>query len=438
MGALWYTSEKEGERALLVGVQYRGAIVQDVQDSLDELSALCETAGAEVIGRIIFRENEFNAATLIGRGKVERIADQVAAENATTLVFDEELSPAQGRNLANLTGAKVIDRTQVILHIFAQHARSKAGRLQIEFAQLRYLLPRLRRRWTHLERQQGGIGLRGPGEKQLELDRRRIEDRLHRIREELARVIQHRAEQRRGRRRHGWALIVLVGYTNAGKSTLLNALTNARADADDKLFSTLDPLTRRLKLPNHQPALLTDTVGFIRKIPHHLVEAFKATLEEVTQADLLLHVIDASHPRVEQQIESVRAVLRELGADHKPTLHVLNKMDKPEAARQAGWLRTQMPHAICMSALLGLGKTELLDEIADVLRTRHVDVVLQLAAGDGNRLALLRRVGSVYREKYTDDGCVLLWANIPARLQNSWRQFIVAEGSNVGGNGAPK
>lgn len=427
-----FTSEQEQESVFLVGIQFRNQPLSDVEDSLKELAALADTAGAAVAGRVIFRENQFNPATLIGKGKVEQLAVQVGECGATTVVFDDDLSPAQGRNLSAITKAKIIDRTQLILHIFAQHAQTRAGRLQIEFAQLRYLLPRLRRRWTHLERQQGGIGLRGPGEKQLELDRRRIEDRLHRIREELEHVIQHRMEQRRGRRRHGWALVVLVGYTNAGKSTLLNALTDANAKVDDQLFATLDPLTRKLKLPNRQSVLLTDTVGFIRKLPHHLVESFKATLEEVVQADLLLHVVDASHPRADQQVESVRAVLRELHAEQKPTLHVLNKMDRPEAVAQAGWLRERVGRYVEVSALKGQGMDHLLDEIADSLRMRNVDVTFRLSAGDGRRLSLVKAAGKVYEQAFTDDGDVILRANVPVKLREQLRDFVVLEAPDAG------
>lgn len=427
MGELIYTSEQIPEQAFLVGVQYRNQPLRDVEDSLDELEALADTAGATVVGRIIFRESQYHAATFIGKGKAEQLAAQVQATDTTTIVFDDDLSPAQGRNLGNITQAKIIDRTQLILHIFAQHAHTRAGRLQIEFAQLQYLLPRLRRRWTHLERQQGGIGLRGPGEKQLELDRRRIQDRLHRIRQDLEHVIEHRMEQRRGRRRHGWALIALVGYTNAGKSTLMNALTGADAKVDDQLFATLDPLTRKLKLPNRQSALLTDTVGFIRKLPHHLVEAFKGTLEEVTQADLLLHVIDASHQRADQQIESVRTVLRELQADTKPTLHVLNKTDLPGARNQAHWLAQRIGRTVSVSALTGEGLDVLLDEVTDFLRARNADVRLRLRVDDGRHLALVRSHGRIYEQVYTDDGYVVLRTNIPVKLCAQLQDCILPE-----------
>ena len=300
------------ERAWLVATAHDNQPHAEVEDYLRELRALTATAQAEIVGETICRLRTLHPATFIGRGKAQQIGANLSAAGASLVIFDDDLTPAQGRTLEDILGVRVVDRTQLILDIFAQRALTLEGGLQIELAQLRYLIPRLRGLWTHLERQKGGIGLKGPGEKQLELDRRRIEQRIHRLQSQLQHVRQRRAELRRGRRRHGWALLTLVGYTNAGKSTLLNRLTQAGVQADNRLFATLDPTTRQLQLPNRQQCLLTDTVGFIRKLPHHLVEAFKATLEEVNEADLLLHVIDASHPRVDEQIAAVELVLREL------------------------------------------------------------------------------------------------------------------------------
>lgn len=407
------TSSDDVETVLLIGVCLDRFADPTTQESLDELAQLCETAGAKVVDSVLCRIRSRNSAMLIGEGKAEDIAALVKERKIATVVFDEELTPAQGRNLEKVLGTKVIDRTQVILDIFAQHARTAEGRLQIELAQLEYLLPRLRRMWTHLERQKGGIGMHGPGEKQLELDRRRIIENIQRHRRRLLEVRDRRSEQRRGRRRHGWALISLVGYTNAGKSTLINALTKAGVLAYDKLFATLDPTTRQLKLPNNQLALLTDTVGFIRKLPHHLVESFKATLEEVVEADLLVHVIDASHPQVFHQIDAVNQVLREIGVHDKVVLPVFNKLDIPEAGRNLVALRAHFPGAVEISALTGVGLDPLREHLADLLRNRSVRLRLRIPLHEGKLLAMLKTSASMDSITYEDDMAVIV-ASVPA------------------------
>lgn len=410
-----YNSEEPVETVMVVGIQQGRTPAWEVSDALDELAMLCGTAGAQVRERIICKLGRVHPSTYVGTGKAQELADAVKTLGISTVVFDDDLSAAQGRNLEKVFGTKVIDRTQVILDIFAQRARSHEGRMQIELAQLEYLLPRLRRMWTHLERQKGGIGMHGPGEKQLELDRRRIVERIDRFKDDLDKVRGHRAEQRRGRRRHGWALVSLVGYTNAGKSTLLNQLTGADVMADDLLFATLDPTTRQLRLAQHQQVLLTDTVGFIRKLPHGLVDAFKATLEEVNQADLLLHVVDVSHPRVEQQVEAVQEVLRELGAHEKPLVYVLNKTDLPEAAAMSQVLRERLTPSVVVSALRGTGLDHLRDVLADQLRHRHQRMHLRVPHTEGRLLASLRNVGSVFALSYEDEATVLDVA-VPPRL----------------------
>ena len=387
------------ERAWLVATSLGDRPRGEVEDSLRELRDLADTAHAEVAGEALCRLRALHPATYIGSGKARLIAAEIKAADAQLAIFDDDLSPAQGRSLEEILGVRVVDRTQLILDIFAQRALTLEGGLQIELAQLGYLLPRLRGLWTHLERQKGGIGLKGPGEKQLELDRRRIEQRMTRIREQLQLVRQRRAELRRGRRRHGWALLTLVGYTNAGKSTLLNQLTHAGVLADDQLFATLDPTTRQLQLPNHQPCLLTDTVGFIRKLPHHLVEAFKATLEEVNEADLLLHVIDASHPHVDDQVGAVESVLRELGAHHKPVLAVLNKTDLAGGRKQAARLAERFRHATVISATTGDGTALLCQTIADLLRDRVTHLRLKIPVGEGRLIAALHANGKVLSQK---------------------------------------
>jgi len=319
--------QKSRERALLIGLEKEGVSKWDLHDSLDELRELANSAGAEVVDTVTQKLSKPTAPYYIGRGKAESIKESCQDRQVTAVIFNDELSPAQGRNLENLFARKVLDRTQLILDIFAQRARSREGRLQIELAQLQYLLPRLTRMWHHLSRQTGGIGTRGPGETQLEVDRRRVQERIARLERELESVRKTRAIQRQGRKRHQWPVAAVVGYTNAGKSTVLNLLTGADVVAEDKLFATLDPTTRSFVLPNKQRVLLTDTVGFLRKLPHTLIESFKATLEEVSEADLLIHIVDLSHPRVDEQMEAVDRVTKELDAYGKQTLIVFNKID---------------------------------------------------------------------------------------------------------------
>src|SRR2546421_942961 len=319
--------KKKQERAVLIGLEQEGVSKWDLRDSMEELAELANSAGAEVVDTVTQKLQKPTAPYYIGKGKAELIKESFKDQHVTSVIFDDELSPAQGRNLENLLSRKVLDRTQLILDIFAQRARSREGRLQIELAQLQYLLPRLTRMWHHLSRQTGGIGTRGPGETQLEVDRRRVQERIARLERELESVRKTRTVQREGRKRHQWPVAAVVGYTNAGKSTLLNLLTGADLVAEDKLFATLDPTTRSFVLPNKQRVLLTDTVGFLRKLPHTLIESFKATLEEVSEDDLLIHVVDLSHTRVDDQIEAVEAVVKELDAHGKQTLIVFNKID---------------------------------------------------------------------------------------------------------------
>jgi len=423
MDPVGYPSEQAEETALLIGVQFQRHTPAEVHDSLDELEQLADTAGARVLDRMVCKHTRPTPGHYIGSGKAAEIAEWIAEHKPSVVVFDDDLSPAQGRNIEAVFKTRVIDRTQMILDIFAQHARTKEGCLQIELAQLTYLLPRLRRMWTHLERQKGGIGLRGPGETQLESDRRRIEERMARLRKELEQVRRHRNELRRGRRRHGWALVTLVGYTNAGKSTLLNTLTGSEVKAYDQLFATLDPTTRQVRLPNHQSALLTDTVGFIRKLPHGLVESFKATLEEVGESDVLLHVIDASHPQVEAQMYAVREVLREIGAGDKTVIPVLNKIDAPGGAAQARMLKHTLSRAVAVSARTGEGMTALLDEICDVLRDRHARITAVIPVREGKLIAALRRGANVLTETYEEE-MVRIEAYVPSSLMGALHPYL--------------
>jgi GTP-binding protein HflX len=315
------------ERAFLVAIDPRRDSGWTAEESLDELAQLAETAGAEVTGSSIQHINAPNPSTYVGKGKLAEIVSERAELGYDTLILDDELSPSQQRHLEDSTGIKVIDRTALILDIFARRAQTREGRLQVELAQLEYLLPRLAGQWSHLERLGGGIGTRGPGESQLETDRRLIRGRIGHLKQQIERVRQHRSLYRRNRARQGLSTIALVGYTNAGKSTLMNALSGSDVRAEDNLFATLDPVTRRIAITTGEPVLLTDTVGFIQKLPTQLIAAFRATLEELNDADLLLHVIDVTHPAAEEQRQTVESTLADLGLMDRPRLELLNKVD---------------------------------------------------------------------------------------------------------------
>jgi GTPase len=411
------------ERIVLVGVVFPGSSPETVEANLDELALLVDTAGADVAARVVQRRDRPDPATYVGKGKVAELAALSLEVDADTVVFDDELSPAQQRNLEKLLGRTAIDRTAVILDIFAQNARSPEGKAQVELALLRYRLPRLRGRGADLSQQAGGIGTRGPGETQLEVDRRRLVRRMHRLEHDLREVERTRLVQRRSRARGRHRELSLIGYTNAGKSTLLNRLTDAGVPAANRLFVTLDPRTRQFALPGGETVLVTDTVGFVRKLPHELVEAFRSTLESVCLSDLVVHVVDGAAPDPEGQMAAVRAVMAEIGASDVPELLVVNKADRaPEAARL---LAAEMEGSVCISARTGEGIDELLRTVADRLRLadRVVELVIPWARGDV--LAAVHREGEVVEQR-ADDDAARVHVVLDDAGQARFRQYMVA------------
>ena len=424
MKSLIQTRDTRSVRVYLIGVELKTRSAADIRESLTELAELATTAGTQIVGEGVQKLANPVAATYIGQGKAQEFAVFCQANDVDTVIFDDELTPAQTRNLEKIFGCKIMDRTALILEIFGQRARTREGKLQIEHAQLEYLLPRLTRYWSHLSRQRGSTGsIGGEGESQLEADRRKIQERLDKIASELEIVRRQRETQRAGRQRSLWPLASIVGYTNAGKSTLLNRLTGASVLAEDKLFATLDPTTRRLRLPTNQNVLLTYTVGFIKKLPHGLVEAFKATLEEVVQADLLLHVVDISHPLAAQQIEAVNEVLLEIGAAGKPVLMVFNKLDQL-AGGFPPVMREKYPRAVNISARTGEGIDPLLAEIGTQLRPIREFLDLRVPLTEAAILARLHAVGQIVESRYTGKSARLK-VRIPPHLHGEFASFVV-------------
>ena len=409
---------------MLVGVALPSRDHAAVLDlNLEELERLAETAGATVLEKHSQQVKTITPATLIGRGKVDEIQKSLQERHADLVIIDEDLTPAQQRNLEAAFKVRVIDRSQLILDIFAQRARSNEGKLQVELAQLEYLLPRLTRQWTHLSRLGGGIGTRGPGETQLEVDRRRIRERIGHLKQRLKTVERTRALQRKERHEVPFATVALVGYTNAGKSTLMNTLTRAGVFVEDKLFATLDPTTRALRLPNGDKVMLVDTVGFINKIPHSLIEAFKSTLEEVSRSDLLLHLVDMSNPRHEEQIEVIESVLNEIGAGKIPALLVPNKVDVAAGVPVRG-LRSEAALDICpISALAGTGVDRLLEAVGAVLDRQKEEFYACFSPAQGELIALLRERGRVVKEIYDGDR-IRVTAMVTPKLAGQMRKLL--------------
>jgi GTP-binding protein HflX len=412
------------EKVLLVGIGLSGVSREEVEDSLDELARLADTAGAAVIDRVVQHRERPDAAYFIGKGKAEEIANMYEASDASSVIFDVDLSSAQTRNLEGAISGKVIDRTRLILDIFALHARTKEAMLEVELAQLEYQLPRLTRLWTHLSRQvsgagvrSGGIGTRGPGETQLVIDRRLLRKRMARLKNSLDKIRRNRQLERRTR--EDMFTIALVGYTNAGKSTLLNALANESLYTDDKFFSTLDSTTRVAHLSGNHDLLLTDTVGFIRRLPHHLIASFRATLDEVSEARMLLHVVDVSQPGAQEQILAVEEVLKELDALDKPTLMVFNKVDKLEDMSHLPLLRHKYPNNVETSALLGEGLDDLRAKLLEIASEDEVEIDVDIPQKEGQIVNYIYDHGEVIEREFRGNQ-----VHIRARMDRKYAQKL--------------
>lgn len=422
----------ERKKAVLIAV-YHGNASQRVlcDEHLDELSLLADTYGIDTADKIPCQVRRFDASHFLGMGKLEEIKEKALAIEADMIIFDDEITPAQQRNLEAFFGLTVMDRTEVILGVFAQRAQTKEAKLQIKVAQVKYQAPRLKRLWTHLERQAGTVGggmgggayLKGVGEKQIEIDRRLLKDELQKLNDELEEVRENRNIQRQARKRAGTPAFAIIGYTNAGKSTLLNALTDAGIFVEDKLFATLDTTTRQFTLPNNQKILLIDTVGFIRKLPHLLVAAFKSTLEEAVQADILIHLVDVSHPMAEEQAATTYEVLDELGAKERPVIMVLNKIDKVEDQAKINRLRILYPKTVAISALNKTGLEDLQEAMIEELKKQRKVVNLRIPQSEYATVSEVERLGNILERDYEDND-VLLKAEISRELADRLKHYI--------------
>lgn len=424
------------ERAFMVGVEIRGnAHLLSLEDSLTELSLLAETAGLDVVGSITQKLDSPHPKTFIGSGKIAEIQALAEEAQADVILFDDELSPRHQRELEEIFGNKIriLDRTALILDIFAQHANTSEGALQVELAQYEYRLPRLTRAWTHLARQAGGgggraggvggVGLRGPGETQLEVDRREIHRRITTLKNQLEKVRTHRQQYRTRRRRSNIPIVALVGYTNAGKSTLLNRISHAEVYVANQLFATLDPTTRRVDLPGGHVALFTDTVGFIQKLPTTLIAAFQATLEEIAEADLLVHMVDITHPNAAEQAQAVYDTLQEINADHIPVIIALNKIDLLDDPENASQMVAELPISVAISARTGKGMDEFLRVVNEQLFERFVEISVTLPYREGGLISAFHEQGQVERIEHTE-GSVLIMGKIPGRLQARYAPYV--------------
>ena len=418
-----HIKSENNEPACLVGFNKRENMVDDKNVSFEELLDLARTAGVNPVATCMIKRREIHPAYYIGTGKVEELSWLCQCNESKLVIFDADLSPAQMKNLEKKLEVKIVDRTGLILEIFAQRARSKEGKLQVELAQLEYLMPRLTNLWSHLSRQHGGVGTRGPGEKQIEMDRRQVQGRIRRLNELLKNVKKQRATQRKRRQHSDIPVIAIVGYTNAGKSTFLRSLTNADVLVEDKLFATLDPTTRMYQFPSGEQFLFVDTVGFIRNIPHGLVESFKATLEETHQADVLLHIADASAPDLASQIEAVHSVLKELDSDDNPQLLVLNKIDLL-SHRAKKEVEEKYPEAAFISAQFKYGITDLFAKLKEKITFKRKRTKLRLPPHKSQLLSKLHEQGKVLATEYLDDA-ILVEAFVPESLMAATRKYKV-------------
>jgi len=424
--------DHEPERVLLIGLTLGPGEARRTADHLDELEQLADSAGARVVGRVTQQRRRADPAFLIGRGKAEQIAETVRQMEIHSVIFDDDLSPVQTRNLERIFACKVLDRSALILDIFASRARTREAKTQVELAQLQYLLPRLTRQWTHLSKQYGGIGTKGPGETQIETDRRAIRSRISTLSDKLREIARERSEQRKGREQY--RRVGLVGYTNAGKSTLLNWFTGAGVAVEDRLFATLDATVRLVSIPPAHRILLSDTVGFIRKLPHHLVASFQSTLDEVREADLLLHVVDVSHRLFEEQIQVVDETLDDIGAGGKPTITVFNKIDRLEDRSILNRLLATHPDAVCIAAARSINMTGLVDHLRLLLEPGTSEEVVTLAYRDYPVIAQLHELGTVLEKRY-GKGNVTVRIRMDTRNAGRLQQLLARQADTNGARG---
>ncbi len=409
--------KEKRERAIVVGVATRDTTKQQEEEYLEELVLLADTAGADVLHRILQMKDRFDSAFYIGKGKVEQLAQLCKDDNITLVIFDDDLSPAQVRNLEEAIERKILDCSGLILDIFASRAKTNEAMTQVELAQLNYLLPRLTRMWTHLSKQYGGIGTKGPGETQIETDRRMIREKISSLKEKLEKIATQRTTQRKGRKEY--YNISLVGYTNVGKSTLLNTLSDSNVFVENRLFATLDPTTRLVALDSSTSAMFTDTVGFIRKLPHHLVASFKSTLEEVVEADILLHVIDLSHPQMEEQIEVVKNTIADLGAANRTVVYVFNKVDAIEDRTIIKNLQSKYEPSVFISAHRGINILGLKDLLISMIHSSFTEMTFTVTNSDYKTISLLHDLAEITEQRYDENDII-----ITARVSDKTKERV--------------